>query len=209
MPKLHPTSQTLLKKASRYLSSRTTRYTEGIANPNETAHANRGARVSHDNDFPEKHGAQRTRTHARPRPAKKPLAAQGGQRIPARRADEHAHPAEAPSRSSEPRTPHVQASGAPHNHAPAEQRMPTSRKPIDSHARRTHVPAERRSSRNQTPVTRCPNINVEALKNRIRHCGRVRCARTRPVRRRALAKHQTHRHHGKRPATAAASHRNR
>ena len=27
--------QTLLKKASRYLSSRTTRYTEGIANPNE------------------------------------------------------------------------------------------------------------------------------------------------------------------------------
>lgn len=28
-------SQTLLKKASRYLSSRTTRYTEGIANPNE------------------------------------------------------------------------------------------------------------------------------------------------------------------------------
>ena len=35
MPKLCPTSQTLLKKASRYLSSRTTRYTEGIANPNE------------------------------------------------------------------------------------------------------------------------------------------------------------------------------
>ena len=35
MPKLRPTSQTLLKKASRYLSSRTTRYTEGIANPNE------------------------------------------------------------------------------------------------------------------------------------------------------------------------------
>ena len=35
MPKLHPTSQTLLKKASRYLSGRTTRYTEGIANPNE------------------------------------------------------------------------------------------------------------------------------------------------------------------------------
>lgn len=28
-------SQTLLKKASRYLSSRATRYTEGIANPNE------------------------------------------------------------------------------------------------------------------------------------------------------------------------------
>lgn len=35
MPKLRPMSQTLLKKASRYLSSRTTRYTEGIANPNE------------------------------------------------------------------------------------------------------------------------------------------------------------------------------
>ena len=35
MPKLRPTSQTLLKKASRYLSSRATRYTEGIANPNE------------------------------------------------------------------------------------------------------------------------------------------------------------------------------
>ena len=35
MPKLRPMSQTFLKKASRYLSSRTTRYTEGIANPNE------------------------------------------------------------------------------------------------------------------------------------------------------------------------------
>ena len=35
MPKLRPMSQTLLKKASRYLSSRATRYTEGIANPNE------------------------------------------------------------------------------------------------------------------------------------------------------------------------------
>lgn len=35
MPKLRPMSQTLLKKASRYLSSRTTRYTEGIANPDE------------------------------------------------------------------------------------------------------------------------------------------------------------------------------
>ena len=35
MPKLRPMSQTLLKKASRYLSSHTTRYTEGIANPNE------------------------------------------------------------------------------------------------------------------------------------------------------------------------------
>lgn len=35
MPKLRPMSQTLLKKASRYLSSRATRYTEGIASPNE------------------------------------------------------------------------------------------------------------------------------------------------------------------------------
>lgn len=108
--------------------------------------------MSHDNDFPENHDALRTRTHARPRLAKKPLAAQEGQRIPARRADERAYPVETPGRSSEPHAPRAQASGAPHNHAPAEQRMPTSRKPIDSHARRAHVPAEPRSSRNQTPV---------------------------------------------------------
>ena len=56
--------------------------------------------MSHDNDFPENHDAPRTRTHARPRPAKKPLAAQEGQRIPARRADEHAYPVETPGRSS-------------------------------------------------------------------------------------------------------------
>ena len=117
-------SQTLLKKASRYLSSLTTRYTEGIANPNETTHTNRGARVSHDNDFPEKRDAQHARTHARPRPAKKPLAAQEGQRIPARRADERAYPVEAPSRSTEPRPS------------------------------RAHVPAEPRLSRNQAPVSR-------------------------------------------------------
>lgn len=111
--------------------------------------------MSHDNDFPENHDALRTRTHARPRPAKKPLAAQEGQRIPTRRADERAYPVETPGRSSEPRAPRAQVptdSRAPHNHAPADQRMPTSRKPIDSHARRAHVPAERRSSRNQTPV---------------------------------------------------------
>ena len=96
--------------------------------------------MSHDNDFPENHDAPRTRTHARPRPAKKPLAAQEGQRIPARRADEHAYPVETPGRSSEPRAPRAQASTdsrAPHNQASAEQRMPTSRKPIDSHARLT------------------------------------------------------------------------
>ena len=112
--------------------------------------------MSHDNDFPENHNALRTRTHARPRPAKKPLAAQEGQRIPTRRADEHAYPVETPGRSSEPRAAHPCAWQA----APVSQ-----------------------------PNTRCPNINVEALKNRIRHCGRVRCALTRPVRRRALAKH--------------------
>ena len=89
--------------------------------------------MSHDNDFPENHDALRTRTHARPRPAKKPLAAQEGQRIPTRRA-------ETPGRSSEPRAPRAQVptdSRAPHVQASAEQRMPTSRKPIDSHARLT------------------------------------------------------------------------
>ena len=100
--------------------------------------------MSHDNDFPENHDALRTRTHARPRPAKKPLAVQEGQRIPARRADEHAYPAEAPSRSSEPRTPHVQASGEPH--------MPTNRKPAGSHAQRAQAPGKPRPSRSQTPV---------------------------------------------------------
>ena len=132
--------------------------------------------MSHDNDFPENHDAPRTRTHARPRPAKKPLAAQEGQRIPARRADEHAYPVETPGRSSEPRAPRAQASTdsrAPHNH-----RLPRSARP---RARRATLVSQ--------PNTRCPNNNVEALKNRIRHCGRVRCARTRPVRRRALAKH--------------------
>ena len=111
--------------------------------------------MSHDNDFPENHDALRTRTHARPRPAKKPLAAQEGQRIPTRRADERAYPVETPGRSSEPRAPRAQVptdSRAPRTHAPAEQRMPTSRKPIDSHARRAHVPAERRPPRTQTPV---------------------------------------------------------
>lgn len=111
--------------------------------------------MSHDNDFPENHDALRTRTHARPRPAKKPLATQEGQRIPTRRADERAYPVETPGRSSEPRAPRAQIptdSRAPHVQASAEQRMPTSRKTIDSHARRAHVPAERRSSRNQTPV---------------------------------------------------------
>ena len=103
--------------------------------------------MSHDNDFPENHDAPRTRTHARPRPAKKPLAAQEGQHIPTRRADEHAYPLETPGRSSEPRTPRAQVptdSRAPHVQASAEQRMPTSRKPIDSHARRTHAPGEPR-----------------------------------------------------------------
>ena len=61
--------------------------------------------MSHDNDFPENHDALRTRTHARPRPAKKPLAAQEGQRIPMRRADERAYPVETPGRSSESRAP--------------------------------------------------------------------------------------------------------
>ena len=61
--------------------------------------------MSHDNDFPENHDALRTRTHARPRPAKKPLAAQEGQRIPTRRADERAYPVETPGRSSESRAP--------------------------------------------------------------------------------------------------------
>lgn len=143
--------------------------------------------MSHDNDFPENHDALRTRTHARPRPAKKPLAAQEGQRIPTRRADERAYPVETPGRSSEPRAPRAQVptdSRAPHVQASAEQRMPTSRKTIDSHARRA-----RRATLVSQPNARCPNINVETLKNRIRHCGRVRCARTRPVRRRALAKH--------------------
>lgn len=89
--------------------------------------------MSHDNDFPKKHGAQRTRTHARPRPAKKPLAAQEGQRIPARRADEHAYPVETPGRSSEPHAPRAQV-------------------PTDSRAPRTHAPGKPHPSRNQTPV---------------------------------------------------------
>ena len=89
--------------------------------------------MSHDNDFPKKHGAQRTRTHARPRPAKKPLAAQEGQRIPARRADEHAYPVETPGRSSEPHAPRTQV-------------------PTDSRAPRTHAPGKPHPSRNQTPV---------------------------------------------------------
>ena len=132
--------------------------------------------MSHDNDFPENHDAPRTRTHARPRPAKKPLAAQEGQRIPARRADEHAYPVETPGRSSEPR-------------APRAHRFTRAAQPC---ARRT-TPAAHPCAWQVAPVSqpnaRCPNINVETLKNRIRHCGRVRCARARPVRRRALAKH--------------------
>ena len=166
--------------------------------------------MSHDNDFPENHDAPRTRTHARPRPAKKPLAAQEGQRIPTRRADEHACPVETPGRSSEPRTPRAQAptdSRAPHTHAPAEQRMPTSRRPIDPHARRAHVPAERRSSRNQAPGARAsmsrPSKTAFAIAGvcavlALVLFGVVHWQNARP-----------HRHHGKRPATAAASHRNR
>ncbi|WP_443730556.1 polysaccharide deacetylase family protein, partial [Slackia isoflavoniconvertens] len=113
--------------------------------------------MSHDNDFPENHDALRTRTHARPRPAKKPLAAQEGQRIPTRGADERAYPVETPGRSSEPRASRAQVptdSRAPRTHAPAEQRMPTSRKPIDSHARHTHAPGKPRPSRNQTSGAR-------------------------------------------------------
>lgn len=143
--------------------------------------------MSHNNDFPEKHGAQRTRTHARPRPAKKPLAAQEGQRIPARRADERAYPVETPGRSSEPRTPHVQASGAPAQ--PCARRAAHADKQKAHRLPRSARPRARRATLVSQPNTRCPNNNVEALKNRIRHCGRVRCARTRPVRRRALAKH--------------------
>ena len=89
--------------------------------------------MSHDNDFPENHDALRTRTHARPRPAKQPLAAQEGQRIPTRRADERAYPVETPGRSSEPRAPRVQI-------------------PTDSRAPHNHAPAEPHPSRNQTPV---------------------------------------------------------
>ena len=102
--------------------------------------------MSHDNDFPENHDALRTRTHARPRPAKKPLAAQEGQRIPARLADERAYPVEAPSRSTEPRAPRTQIptnSRAPHAHVLTDSRSP-----------RAHVPAEPRPSRNQAPVFR-------------------------------------------------------
>lgn len=124
--------------------------------------------MSHDNDFPKNHDALRTRTHARPRPAKKPLAAQEGQRIPTRRADERAYPVETPGRSSEPRAPRAQA-------------------PTDSRAPHTHAPGKPRPSRSQTPVAQTSTSRPP--KNHIRHCGRVRCARTRPVRRRALAKH--------------------
>ena len=148
-------SQTLLKKASRYLSSRTTRYTEGIANPNETTHTNRGARVSHDNDFPENHDALRTRSHARPRPAKKPLSAQEGQHIPARRADERAYPAEGPSHSAEPRALHTQVptnSRATHTHVPIDPHMSANRKPIDSRAQRAQTSGKPHPSRNQAPV---------------------------------------------------------
>ena len=115
--------------------------------------------MSHDNDFPEKHDAQRTRTHARPRPAKKPLAAQEGQRIPARRADEHAYPAEAPSRSTEPRVPRTQLpidSRAQRTRVPTEPHMPTNRKLADPHAQHTQAPAEPRPPRNQTPVSQAP-----------------------------------------------------
>lgn len=135
--------------------------------------------MSHDNDFPENHDALRTRTHARPRPAKKPLAAQEGQRISARLADERAYPVEAPSRSTEPRAPRTQVptnsrvphahvltdSRSPRAHVPTEPHMPTNRKPADSRAQRAqasgeprpsyaHVPAEPRPSRNQAPVSR-------------------------------------------------------
>ena len=89
--------------------------------------------MSHDNDFPENHDALRTRTHARPRPAKKPLATQEGQRIPTRRADERAYPLETPGRSSEPRAPRAQV-------------------PTDSRAPHTHAPGKPHPSRSQTPV---------------------------------------------------------
>ena len=120
--------------------------------------------MSHDNDFPENHNALRTRTHARPRPAKKPLAAQEGQRIPTRRADEHAYPVETPGRSSEPRAPRVQVptdSRAPHVQASAEQRMPTSR---NHRLPRSTRPRARRATLVSQPNARCPNINVETLK---------------------------------------------
>ena len=91
--------------------------------------------MSHDNDFPENHDALRTRTHARPRPAKKPLAAQEGQRIPTRRADERAYPVETPGRSSESRAPRAQV-------------------PADSRAQRAQASGEPRPSRNQTSGAR-------------------------------------------------------
>lgn len=111
--------------------------------------------MSHDNDFPEKHDAQCTRTHARPRPAKKPLAAQEGQRIPARLADERAYPAEAPSRSAEPRAPRTQVptnSRAPRTQVPANSRVPHAHVLTDSRSPRAHVPTEPHIPRAQVPT---------------------------------------------------------
>lgn len=115
--------------------------------------------MPHDNDFPENHNALRTRTYARPRPAKKPLAAQEGQRIPTRRADERTYPPEAPSRSTEPRAARTRTpvdSRAQRAHVPTEPHMSTKRKSTDSHAQCTQAPAGPRPSRNQALAAQAP-----------------------------------------------------
>ena len=201
-------SQTLLKKASRYLSSRTTRYTEGIANPNEPPTPTEERECRTTTTFPKitTHRV-RVRTLALARPKS---------RLPRKRGS--TFPRVAPmSTHTRSKRPAVRANRARHalRFPPIHARR-TSRHPPSSACRQAESPSTptlgapmRPASRARLASARCPSVNVKAPKNRIRHCGRMCCARARPVRRRALAKHQTHRHHGKRPATATASRRNR
>ena len=174
MPKLRPMPQTLLKKASRYLSSRTTRYTEGIANPNEpptpteerecrttttfpknTAHSARArtlALARLKSRLPRKRGSAFPRvapmsTHTRPkRPAARANRARHALRFPPIHARHTSRhpPSSACRRAERPSTPTL---GAPTCLA-SRTRLATKR-PLPKHQRRgpqkPHSPLQARA----------------------------------------------------------------
>lgn len=129
MPKLRPMPQTLLKKASRYLSSRTTRYTEGIANPNEPPTPTEERECRTTTTFPKiTTHCVRVRTLALARPKS---------RLPRKRGS--AFPRVAPmSTHTRPKRPAARANRARH----------TSRHPAHRTCRQTESPP--------TPTRRAP-----------------------------------------------------
>ena len=112
--------------------------------------------MSHHNDFPDNHDMQRTRTHARPRPAQKSIASQAKSQAPANRADAQS-PSNARPRPNEPRMPRKQPPAEPgttRKQPPAELGMPCNQASTGSRTPHEQTAADSRTSRNQKPAAR-------------------------------------------------------